>query len=113
MLDGFAGRMRRLREAYDNLSADYPATSAVPEDVTIAMQTGNRIGYRPETARVEIEGLSARCAAALSATETTQKDIKPPATDASPSAVAQRDPERARAHQARWQRALANLQDAQ
>ena len=92
--------MRRLREAYDTLSADYPTTSAVPDDVTMAMQTANRIGYHPETARLEIEALAGRCAAALSATET--------------AAATQRDPdERTKAHQARLQRALANLHDAQ
>jgi alpha-glucosidase len=108
LLDGFAGRMRRLREAYDNLSADYPATSAVPDDVTIAMQTGNRIGYHPETARFEMEALAGRCSAALSAAETAQSDIKSPTSDAS---AAQR--ERTKAHQAHVQRALANLHDAQ
>ncbi len=115
LLDGFTGRMRRLREAYDTLSADYPATRAVPDDVTMGMQTGNRIGYHPETARVEIEALAGRCAAALSATETAQNDIKSPTSYASPSAVAaaQGDPERTKAHQARLQRALANLHDAQ
>jgi alpha-glucosidase len=115
LLDGFTERMRRLREAYDTLSADYPTTSAVPDAVTTAMQTGNRIGYHPETARFEIEALAGRCAAALSATETAQNDIKSPTSYSSPSAsaTAQGDPERTKAHQARLQRALANLHDAQ
>ena len=118
LLDGFAGRMRRLREAYDTLSADYPATSAVPGDVTMAMQTGNRIGYHPETARSEIEALDGRYAAAVSAIETTQNDIKPPTSYASASAstaaaAAKGDADRTKAHQARLQRALANLHDAQ
>jgi alpha-glucosidase len=112
LLDGFTGRMRRLRDAYDTLSADYPMMSAVPDDVTLAMQTGNRIGYHPEAARPEIEALAGRCAAALSATETAQNDIKSPTSNASPSA-ATGDPERKKAHQARLQRALANLRDAQ
>jgi hypothetical protein len=103
--------MRRLREAYDTLSADYPITSAVPDDVTIAMQTGNRIGYHPETARVEIEALAGRCAAAVSATEAMQHDVKPPTS--SSAAAALRDADRAKAHQIRLQRALANLHDAQ
>jgi alpha-glucosidase len=115
LLDGFAGRMRRLREAYDTLSADYPATSAVPGDVTMAMQTGNRIGYHPGTARFEIEALAGRYAAAVSATETTQNDIKPPTSYASAAAAAaaKGDADRTKAHQARLQRALANLHDAQ
>jgi hypothetical protein len=102
MLDGFAGRMRRLREAYDALSADHPATTAVPDDVTTAMQTGNRIGYHPQTARVEIEALAGRCAAALAATEALQNAAAP-----------QGDANRAKAHRVRLQRALANLHDAQ
>ena len=57
LLDGFAGRMTRLREAYDALSSDFPATSAVPDELTIAMQTGNRIGYHPVTARAELDAL--------------------------------------------------------
>jgi alpha-glucosidase len=114
LLDGFTGRMRRLREAYDTLSADYPATRAVPDDVTTAMQTGNRIGYHPETARFEIEALASGCAAALSATETLQNDIKSPTSNSpSAAAAAQGDLERTKAHQTRVQRALANLHDAQ
>jgi alpha-glucosidase len=84
LLDGFAGRMRRRREAYDTFSADYPATSAVPNDVTTAMQTGNRIGYYPNTARSEMEALAGRCAAALSAAEMAQNDIKSATAYASP-----------------------------
>ena len=111
LLDGFTGRMRRLREAYDTLSADYPMMRAVPDDVTIAMQTGDRIGYHPETARVEIEALASRCAAALSATEAAQNDTQPPTSNA--AATAQQDADRIKAHHARLRRALANLHDAQ
>ena len=114
LLDGFTGRMRRLREAYEALSADHPAIHAVPDDVTTAMQTGNRIGYHPETARVEIEALAGRAAAALSASEALQNEIKSPSSDsASAAAAAQGDPRQTKAHQARLQRALANLRAAQ
>ncbi len=71
-LDGFAGQMHRLRQAYDQLSNDYPATLAVPDALTVAMQTGNRIGYHPETARAEVAALPARYADAIAATETSQ-----------------------------------------
>ena len=112
LLDGFTGRMRRLREAYDTISADYPMISAVPDEVTMAMQTGDRIGYHPETTRVEIEALAGRCAAALSATE-AHDDSKAPTSNAPASATAaEGDAERSKAHQARVQRALANLRDA-
>jgi alpha-glucosidase (family GH31 glycosyl hydrolase) len=113
LLDGFTGRMRRLREAYEALSADHPTTHAVPDDVTTAMQTGDRIGYHPETARSEIEALAGGAAAALSAGEALHNDIKSPASNASPSAAAQGDPQQTKAHQARLQRALANLHAAQ
>jgi alpha-glucosidase len=113
LLDGFAGRMRRLREAYDTLSADYPTTSAVPDDVTMAMQTGDRIGYHPETTRVEIDAFAGRCAAALSVTEAAQNDSMAPTSSAPASATAtEGDAERSKAHQGRVQRALANLRDA-
>src|SRR6267154_491569 len=110
LLDGFTGRMRRLREAYDTISSDYPMISAVPDEVTMAMQTGDRIGYHPETTRVEIEALAGRCAAALSVTEPAQNDGKAPTSNAPASATAaEGDAERNKAHQARVQRALANL----
>ena len=75
---------------------------------------GNRIGYHPETARFEIEALAGRSAAALSATETLQNEIKSPTSNSpSAAAAAQGDLERTKAHQTRVQRALANLHDAQ
>ncbi len=77
LVDGFAGRMLRLREAYDSLAADYPATPAVPDAITVAMQTGNRIGYHPETAVVELEGFAALYSAAVSATEALPASPKP------------------------------------
>ncbi len=54
-LQGFPDTMHRAREAYDQLSADFPGTRAVPDAVIRLMQTGNRIGYHPETARAEIQ----------------------------------------------------------
>ena len=68
LLDGFTERMRRLREAYDTLSADYPTTSAV-----------------------EIEALAGRSAAALSATETLQNDIKSPTSYSPPMTMLPRE----------------------
>ncbi len=58
-LQGFPDTMHRAREAYDQLSADFPGTRAVPDAVIRLMQTGNRIGYHPETARPEIERMRA------------------------------------------------------
>ena len=108
LLDGFAGRMLRLREAYDTLAADYPATSAVPDEVTIAMQTGNRIGYHPETVQAEIAAFAGLYAAAVSATGNVHNSTKPLNANASASTVAAAK-ELDAAHQARLQRALADL----
>ncbi len=52
-LDGFNGAMARLRETYNALNTTSPV--AAPPDLLIdAMQTGDRIGYHPETAQKEI-----------------------------------------------------------
>ena len=114
LLEGFAGRMHRLREAYDTLSADYPATPGVPDDLTVSMQTGNRIGYHPQTARAEMEAFLGHYAAVISATETALNDVirLKSLTSASPAATT-RDADRASEHQAHLQRALAVLRDAQ
>jgi alpha-glucosidase len=52
-LDGFTGAMVRFREAYDTINQ---ATSVgAPDPLILAMQTGDRIGYQPETAVTEIK----------------------------------------------------------
>ena len=53
-LDGFAGRMTRLRAAYDALQQTTPV-SAPPDQLVDAMQSGDRLGYHPERAVEEIE----------------------------------------------------------
>lgn len=107
LLDGFAGRMLRLREAYDALATDFPATLAVPDAVTVAMQTGNRIGYHPQTARAELEAFSAQYAEAVAAVATLQKSVPPVADTAAASAHTLA--ERAPSHQVHLQRALSDL----
>lgn len=112
LLDNFSGRMRRMREAYDALSADFPTTSAVPDEVTHAMQTGNRIGYHPETARQEIDAFPAGYTAALAATEKLQAapDSSRARVAAAPTDAKSR---RAEQHGIRLARALASIHDAQ
>ncbi len=52
-LDGFDGAMARLRGTYDALNMTPPIAS--PPDILIdAMQTGDRMGYHPETTQKEI-----------------------------------------------------------
>ena len=106
-LDGFAGLMHRARAAYDQLSNDFPSTGAVPDAVTILMQTGNRIGYRPETAKTEISALSTQTSAAVAATTALENEA---ATERKPGTSASAD--RAAQHKARVDRALANLKSA-
>jgi alpha-glucosidase len=53
-LDGFVGAMTRLRGAYDAMHQTWPVTSAVPDEVIDAMQSGDRLGYHPERAEEEI-----------------------------------------------------------
>jgi alpha-glucosidase (family GH31 glycosyl hydrolase) len=55
-LDGFAGAMTRLREAYDGMRATSPVSDA-PDILIEAMQTGDRLGYHPEGAVAEIAHL--------------------------------------------------------
>ena len=52
-LDGFAGSMTRLRDAYDALQQIWPV-AAPPDPLIDAMQTGDRLGYHPEFATDEI-----------------------------------------------------------
>ncbi len=52
-LDGFAGSMTRLREAYDALNQTYPLSWS-PDDLIDAMQTGDRLTYHPETISTEL-----------------------------------------------------------
>jgi hypothetical protein len=110
-LNGFAGQMVRLRQAYDQLSNDFPATSAVPDELTIAMQTGNRIGYHPDTARAEVEALSNRYGLAVEATEKMRSDSEPSTKPVSGAPAAPADADRARTHKAHVDHALADLRD--
>ncbi len=52
-LDGFAGKMARLREAYDTLNSAWPVTWS-PDALIDAMQTGDRLSYHPENVQAEI-----------------------------------------------------------
>ncbi|HUZ05205.1 MAG TPA: TIM-barrel domain-containing protein, partial [Acidobacteriaceae bacterium] len=52
-LDGFAGCMTRLREAYDTLNHTFPLAWS-PDALIDVMQTGDRITYHPETVSQEL-----------------------------------------------------------
>jgi alpha-glucosidase (family GH31 glycosyl hydrolase) len=61
LLDGFAGKLGRLRETYDLLNANWPVAWS-PDGLVSAMQTGDRIGYFPKTALDEVSGLQKKLA---------------------------------------------------
>jgi alpha-glucosidase len=52
-LDGFAGAETRLRAAYDTLNAEWPFTWT-PNPLIDAWQTGDRLSYKPQTAKEEL-----------------------------------------------------------
>jgi alpha-glucosidase len=52
-LDGFAGAMTRLRGAYDAMNQTWPV-STPPDTLIDAMQSGDRLGYHPESAPQEL-----------------------------------------------------------
>jgi alpha-glucosidase (family GH31 glycosyl hydrolase) len=61
LLDGFAGRMARLRETYDILNVNWPVAWS-PDQLIAAMQTGDRITYSPKTAFDELSVLQSKLA---------------------------------------------------
>ncbi len=61
LLDGFAGKMTRLREAYDILNGAWPVGWS-PDALMDAMRTGDRISQHPETAFAEVSSLPAKLA---------------------------------------------------
>ena len=56
-LDGFAGAETRLREAYDTMNAQWPFTRS-PDPLIDAWQTGDRLTYKPQTAKQELARFS-------------------------------------------------------
>ena len=52
-LNGFAGLMTRLREAYDQLNQTWPLAWS-PDELIDAMQTGDRLSYFPQQAGEQI-----------------------------------------------------------
>jgi alpha-glucosidase len=56
-LDGFAGSITRLRGAYDTINAIL-AFATPPDSLIDALQTGDRLHYKPETAKIELARFS-------------------------------------------------------
>ena len=72
LLDGFAGKITRLRETYDILNMTWPE-GWTPDTLIDALQTADRIGYHVETAFDELDNLSAKIAALPSEIEAMHK----------------------------------------
>jgi alpha-glucosidase (family GH31 glycosyl hydrolase) len=81
LLDGFAGKMTRLRESYDILNVNWPAAWS-PDSLIGAMQTGDRLTYFPNIAFTELSALEQKIAAlprviqAMRATESSPEFAK-------------------------------------
>ncbi len=73
-LDGFAGSMTRLREAYDTLNQTWPIGWS-PDDLIDAMQSGDRLSYHPELAPVEIPKLHAMMPAVMASIDDLGKNV--------------------------------------
>lgn len=56
-LDGFAGRMTRLRTAFDSVRQTWPVTTIPADPLMDAMQSGDRLSYHPERITEEIAHL--------------------------------------------------------
>jgi alpha-glucosidase len=70
-LDGYAGAMTWLREAYDSM---YQAASP-PDALTEAMQSGDRLSYHPEHAQEEIKHFHDALPQAQAAVDAIGKDF--------------------------------------
>jgi len=71
-LDGFAGAMARFRNAYDTINE--ATASGAPDPLILAMQTGDRLGYHPETASAEITQRRAASSKAVASVQALVKE---------------------------------------
>ena len=78
MLEDFAGKMTRLSETYNILNSNWPAAWS-PDPLIGAMQTGDRIGYYPNTAFAEMSALQPKLAGLASLIEAMHATENSPA----------------------------------
>ncbi|HWZ12481.1 MAG TPA: DUF5110 domain-containing protein, partial [Acidobacteriaceae bacterium] len=115
VLDGFAGAMARFRNAYDTLNE---TKAGSPDPLIIAMQTGDRLSYHPETARAEIaqkRQASARAIDSIQAmvTQFEARDDSQGNGTSGKSPSPKETPEQRAHHQLLLHRALIQGQDAE
>jgi alpha-glucosidase (family GH31 glycosyl hydrolase) len=104
ILDGFQGKMTRLRETYDILNDAWPSAWS-PDALIDAMQTGDRIDYRPETTFAELGALSAKLTGLAKAIEAMH------ATDTSSAFAAKNPPHKLDDYNGLIDKALAHIAD--
>ena len=75
-LDGFAGAMTRLRQAYDTLNQTFPLAWS-PDALIDVMQTGDRLNYHPETVSQELTHFHAELPKAIEQVEKMKTAITP------------------------------------
>lgn len=75
-LDGFAGDMTRLREVYDTLNRTFPLAWS-PDSLVDAMQTGDRLSYRPDTVSDELTHFHAELPKAIADVNKMKDAITP------------------------------------
>jgi alpha-glucosidase len=74
LLDGFAGKIQRLREAYGALNTLTRQHVWSPDPLIDAWQTGDRLTYHPQTAAAELERFAEALRKAVAAVEKLRTD---------------------------------------
>ena len=115
-LDGFAGAITRLRAAYDTMNALWPFTWS-PDPLIDAMQTGDRLHYRPQTANEELARFPKVYQQAIDDVQALADKANVPDDELAKSLMRNKGPDtgvdRARRYRTSLQRALALLHDGQ
>lgn len=108
-LDGFAGAMARFHNAYNALNE--ASSSGAPDPLIVAMQTGDRLSYHPETAQAEIAQRKQASSDAIDSIQTIVTKFEAP--EENPGNGSQREmPEQHARYQLLLHRALIQAQDA-
>lgn len=74
-LDGFAGRITRLRGAYDAFNP-FKNNDSVPDALLLALQTGDRLSYHPEQASKELAAFAENVRRAQSAVHSFSESLR-------------------------------------
>jgi alpha-glucosidase (family GH31 glycosyl hydrolase) len=115
-LEGFAGSITRLNTAYDALNSLWPFTWS-SQALIKALQTGDRLHYRPQTAHEELARFPKLYAQALDDVQTLASQANIPDDELAKRLMQNRGADtamdRARRYKSTLHRALVLLQDGQ